>query len=180
MSSLNRLTNFYSKNDFENYKLFKKNYNKKLIYDEQFIKWFIEFYEHTYRIEGYIPIYAMPKKFLIANTRQNELCRFETLFDKYCCHFDNSCKWNFYSYFTINKNKYTIIERLWIMKILNKYLTVICPPELLTLITQYIPNDEHSVLDLIMYKWILSNNLDNYIPENYSNLYYLFNLKKMN
>ena len=66
------------------------------------------------------------------------------------------------------------------MKILNKYLTVICPPELLTLITQYIPNDEHSVLDLIMYKWILSNNLDNYIPENYSNLYYLFNLKKMN
>ena len=66
------------------------------------------------------------------------------------------------------------------MRILNKYLNSIFPNELLELITKYIPINNHSILDLVMYQWILSNHLEEYIPNNYSNLHYLFNLKKMN
>ena len=179
MSSLNRIIHFYSKNDFENYKSFKKYYKKKMIYDEQFIQWFIGFYEHTHRMEIYTPRYMMYPKLRIYNL-EHELCRFETLFDKSFCEFDNNCICNLHSYFTISKTKYIILERLWVKKILDKYLSLIFPDELITLISKYIAVDDNSVLDLVMYKWILSNHLEKYIPDNYSNLQYLFNLKKIN
>ena len=178
MSSLNRIIYFYSKNDFENYKSFKKNYKKKIIYDEQFIQWFIGFYEHTYRLERQMPSYTRHRKFTFHESN-HELCYFKNLLDNTYCHYER-CSCNIHSYFRISKNRYTILERLWIMRILNKYLNSIFPNELLELITKYIPINNHSILDLVMYQWILSNHLEEYIPNNYSNLHYLFNLKKMN
>ena len=65
MTSINNLIQFYAKDDFKNYKLFKVNY-QKIIYDDKFIQWFIGFYEHNYHNQNYFtPNLQKSKKNLI-------------------------------------------------------------------------------------------------------------------
>ena len=61
MTSINRLLEFYTENDFKYYKLFKENY-RKMIYDDEFIQWFIGFYEHNYQNRSYFTPNLQKKK----------------------------------------------------------------------------------------------------------------------
>ena len=40
-------------------------------------------------------------------------------------------------------------------------------------------NKKTCVLDLLIYKWIISNKLDVFLIHNYSNLYHIFNSNKI-
>ena len=161
MTCINKLFEFYTENDFKYYKSFKENY-RKMIYDDEFIQWFIGFYEHNYQNRSYFtPNLQKLKKNLIKNPSCTTLLH------------------DFSNIFIKKRTQYINIDRLWIQHIINPYFANKLPSSLIHIIIDYTFNKKTCVLDLLIYKWIISNKLDVFLIHNYSNLYHIFNSNKI-
>ena len=186
MYHTSKLIKFYTQNDFYNYKLFLKNYDKNIIYDDDFIQWFIEFYEHNCNIQ--------PKRSFVNALRQTE--------NKLLMHFfENNCKlFKFHTYFGITsrsdtcsdtcfgdckcnlyilKKKPINIKKKWYSHIFEQYFCKILPQDLTQIIITYIPHDGINVLDLLIYQWVICNKLHEYLFVNYSDLYFMYSASKI-
>ena len=89
------------------------------------------------------------------------------------------CKCNFSNIFIKKRTQYINIDRLWIQHIMNPYFANELPSSLIHIIIDYTFNKKTCVLDLLIYKWIISNKLDVFLIHNYSNLYHIFNSNKI-
>jgi len=181
MTCINKLFEFYTENDFKYYKSFKENY-RKMIYDDEFIQWFIGFYEHNYKNRSYFtPNLQKFKKILIKKPACTTLLHdFETIFEEKTQNecWSNMCRCNFPNIFIQKREQYINIDRLWIQHVMDHYFANELPSSLIHIIIDYTFNKNTCVLDLLIYKWIISNKLDRFLIYNYSNLYHIFNSNK--